>query len=356
MQGNPIYLIILLALTGVALLLVELKIPRWRAMAGGLAVNLIAAAAILIVQRIYEQQWNSTPYLIGGVASLLLTLPFILVRQGRLGKELAAKSAQIDELSRENVDRESVLKELSERSKSLPNSGITKYARNYAEHFQPVTNREFGEYVRSFVTSSPPGTRFKLVGIDWTELFGAAISATSERYFGLLQDKRTTFQLVLLDPRSRVGLEKRLSEFDLVTNGKQRYVPNHPDRIFGKVLGSVSMIADYHSNFPNQFQYKFTEDIPMVCALLNGTEAIFYLYSRCHKGWDSPVFVAQKVPNGIYEFIEEYFDYLWLHPKPVLTDAAWADQKKRLQRTFEEFDRVLAASCAGPLHATCAKP
>lgn len=357
-----LYLIIALYFISLALIIVERRIrdSRLQIVIGGLAVNILAAAVVFTFQVIYEKPWNLTPFFIGGASAVALTLPFIITQHKRQQVKL---SEVVDQANTLQAQLEMVLSEknaaLSESNSSqsnvISNSGLIVYARNYVEDFQKITGREFGEYLRGFVTNSASGSTFKMVGIDWTELFGAVVSATSERYMKLLADPKTTFNVILLDPRSSAGLEKRVSEFNLQVDGGPRYIQNHPDRVYGKIVGATKMMAEYHNKFPRQFQYRFTKELPTVCWIMNQEKIIFYLYSRCHKGWDSPVFIAEKTANGVYEFFDQYFDFLWQHPNSCLSKTAWNEQKQKLAPILADFEQALKAGCTGPLHRGCPK-
>jgi hypothetical protein len=354
-----IYLIVILALASVVLFIAGRRIPKWRAMAEGLAINILAASLILLVTYFSQKPWNLTPVLLGGTGALILTIPFFVLQNRRQRAELnkAKTEAQISEGQAERLltEKNLLLAGTIAAPSAISASGLTTYARNYVEDFQRVTGREFGEYLRSFVTGSPAGSIFKVAGIDWTELFGAVVSATSERYLKLLGDPNTSFKVILLDPRCPVGLEKRVSEFNLLANGKPRYTQNHPDRVYGKIVGATKMMVEYHNKFPRQFQYKFVSELPTACWIMNGKTIILYLYSRCHKGWDSPVFIAENVPNGLYEFFDEYFDFLWQYPHSCLPRNAWSRRRRELAPLLTEFENVLRAGCSGSLHEGCAK-
>lgn len=263
-----------MVIAGLVLLVIELRVPKWRTIAGGLAVNILAAALVLIIQLVYAENWPVIPVLIGGSSAIILMLPFIIFQQRHHRTEFdkAIKQAQAkqEQLERSIAEKDVALEDVRAKAAyTLAGSGLSIYARNYVEDFQRVTGREFGEYVRSFVTNSRPGSIFKILGIDWTELFGEAISATSERYFRLLSDPKTQFRVILLDPRTPVGLEKRISEYNLVVDGKPRYVKNHPDRVYGKIIGATKMLVDYHHRLPAQFQYKFIKELPTAAFLMN---------------------------------------------------------------------------------------
>lgn len=354
-----VYLIISLIIVAVLLLIFRKRMPQWQGAVEGLAINILAACLILSIQRVSENSWNLKPVLLGGGMALVLIVPFVFLQQRRQRRQLEKTSTELVE-TREKLESyreklEAGVKNGGGDSSDSVRSGITVYARNYVEDFQKVTQREFGEYIRSFVLNSPPASAFRAVGIDWTELFGAAISATSERYLKLLSNPNTSFKVILLDPRSPVGLEKRLSEFKLSVDSHVRYEENHPDRVYGKILGSTKMIADYHKKYPNQFSYRFIKELPTGCWIMNDSQIVFYLYSRCHKGWDSPVFIANKVSSGIYEFFDQYFGFLWNNPNPCVTAKVWRYYKASLEPLLLEFDQVLKSGCSGPHHQKCPK-
>lgn len=361
---NFLFLLVL-ALIGIGLLVAEHRFSHWRSLVGGLGVNILAATVMLVIQQVFESQWDLLPIIFGGIGAILLMLPFVILQHRRDRLEISTheknKLELEDRLRQTLADKEVVQQELAmirttledSAPSELTRSGLTLYARNYVEDFQRVTGRNFSKYVRDFVTNSPPGTTFRAAGIDWTELFGEGVSATSERYFRLLSNPKTSFRVILLDPRCEIGLEKRKSEFLLRINDEPRYVPNHPLRVYGKIVGSVKMMVDYHKRFPNQFQYRFVHELPTACWIMNGEQIIFYLYSRSHKGWDCPVFVAQKVSNGIYEFFSEYFDFLWENPQLTVGRSEWNSAQRELASLFGEFERLLEEGCSGELHQSC---
>jgi len=350
---TPQYLILGLFIVGVGLLVGEYYLARWRLILGGLGVNLLAAAVVLLFSTSQQEGWNILPLFIGGFISCAVTLPIFVVRFRQVQKELA------NERALREADQ-------SARLADTPigkGSGIFQYARNYAEaggansklRFHEVTQRDFGDYARHFVLSSSPGSTIKVLGIDWTELFGAAVSGTSERYLPLFSDRRTTLQVILLDPRTIIPLEKRLSEFDLMDGGKARYERNFPLRVYRKIIGSVEMLAEYHKKRPDQVKFKFLPDAPAVCCIMTGNQILFHPYSRSHKGWDSPVFVAEKTEGGIYGFLEEYFDFLWNNPRLRATSSEWIKAQGELKNDFAHFRSIIQNACVGLGHEGCEK-
>lgn len=356
---------------GVGLLIAEYYVTRFRYVLGGLGVNVLAAAGVFIYQRYYDQNWNLLPFFVGAILAAILILPIVVLRFRLILAQLGDQKTKTEQLQADLATSQEELRQAQDRpsdsQKSILNaasvSGITLYARNYsgtsasdaAARFQDVTGQDFGDYARRFILESAPGSTFKILGIDWTELFGAAVSGTSERYIPQLTDPRTTFKVILLDPTQSVGLEKRTSEYDLVVDGKPRYERNFPFRVYGKILGSTEMLGDYHKNRPKQIMYKFVSELPSVCCILNGDRILFHPYTRCHKGWDSPLLVAQKRPGGIYGFYEEYFDFLWSNPRPKVSQSQWQKSKGQLSSEIAKFRGLIDNSCTGPAHVDCDK-
>jgi hypothetical protein len=370
MEKSFAQFILPLIVIGVGLLIAEYFVQRFRYVLGGLGVNVLAAAGVLLYQRYYNPDWNILPFFIGAVLAATLILPIAFLRFRLIIAQskqhlIRAEQIQLDLASCQDQLRLAL--ESHNESKSAPPplspSGITLYARNYSEatsshtslRFHDVTGQDFGDYARRFVLDSPAGSTFKILGIDWTELFGAAVSGTSERYVSRLGDPRTVFKVILLDPTQSIGLEKRTSEYDLVIDGKPRYERNFPFRVYGKILGSTEMLSDYHKHRPKQVLYKFISEIPAVCCVMNGERILFHPYTRCHKGWDSPIFIADKKPGGIYEFYEEYFEFLWSNPRLKISPSQWQKAKGQLSPEFARFRELLATSCSGPAHVDCDK-
>ena len=346
------YLTYGLIVIGIGLLLAEYYITKWRLVIGGFGVNILAAGAVLLITQLLQKDWSVLPIFVGGIISSAAILPIALLRI----REVRVELAKAQDTLRHNA-------EVSLAHPSVADSGIKLYARNYTEsggpnvlhRFHELTQRDFGDYARNFILSSPQGSSFKIIGIDWTELFGAAVSGTSERYLSMLFDRRANFQIILLDPRTAAPLEKRFSEFDLVIDGKKRYERNFPLRVYGKIIGAVEMLSEYHRRFPEQVKFKFVPEVPAICCIMNGTQILFHPYTRCHKGWDSPVFVADRKTDGVYGFWEEYFDFLWNNPKLRIQPDEWAKSKLELVGDLARFRSIVLNSCSGPGHENCEK-
>lgn len=236
---------------------------------------------------------------------------------------------------------------------SLVRSGLVQYAQNYVRDFKIQNRRSFGDFIREFVLTSEPGEEIKVCGIDWVELFGEAISATSEIYEDVLSRPQTLIKVILLHPGARSGLEKRLSEYLMEVNGKPKYIEDHNYRIPGKIVGSVRMMAEYHKRYPSRFQYRFTDTIPTACWVMNSKKIVFYLYFRSHKGWDSPVFIANNTEEGIYSYFKDYFNFLWETPMSVLSDEDWEKRRQDISHILTTFDSLIENACSGEDHKHC---
>lgn len=232
---------------------------------------------------------------------------------------------------------------------AIASSGIYLFAQNTG-HFRDITNVEYGEYVRRLVETSRDGTTCKILGLDCAELFGD-ISGISERYVSFLRaHKQNVFQVLILDPRCEIGLQKRLSEWKLV----RRYGADMPTRIYEKILGSIRIMVEYHKRFPKQFGYKFIRELPLAFCVMNDATAVFQLYSRCHKGWDSPVLAVNRNEQGIYLFLNEYFDFLWENPTVDQLEPCFVSHKEKASKFREEFQSLVAEGCRN--HQKCLKP
>lgn len=216
--------------------------------------------------------------------------------------------------------------------------GIRLYARD-TFRFRSVSGVDFGEYVRRLVTECSPGTTLKILGIDCAEIFGEGVSGVSELYAPSLREGQTQIRVILLDPRSKAAFEKRSYENQLGAKGGRKESPNHPERIYGKILSSCMIIGGYQRDFPSRLDCRFVQAVPSVSCLLNGSQVVWSLYTSCHKGWASPIFIADRSEDGIYDFFDEYFEFLWLNPDPDLPK----DYEMQLQEFEKKLVKVLGA-------------
>jgi hypothetical protein len=291
------------------------KFRKYREEMIAVGINLAASGIILVVSALVEQ-WSQAWIAIGG--ALVATIVFLVARW-IVGQKNSAQDAQA-----------------SSAAKSM---GLVGYWRDYERAFKDSTGKDFGAYVRDMVAHSTGVIR--VIGVDWTELFGAAISGTSEYYDSLLRDSKRTLRVILHDPRSLAGMHKRHAEFLFEPNGVPRYVPNHPDRIYGKILGSTQILADYALRFPKHVDIRFTRYLPDFCAVITDERIICYPYVRNLKGWDSPVFMLEPGAGGLYETVAEYFEYCWTNLDTDLSAAEAATWRTRLARVWTDFEDVI---------------
>ena len=188
---------------------------------------------------------------------------------------------------------------------------------------------------------SPNGSEFKICGIDCAEVFGP-MSGITERYLNFLRrNKKTTFKVLIVDPRSEVPYDKRLAESRLLVGGVAKYEANLPGRIYDKIVSSIQIMAELKAQFPQQFEVGYLEERPLGAFVLNGETGTFVLYSPCHKGWDSPVLLLKKRDLGLYTFIEEYFDYAWTNHSKLSENEETA--RKALIEKYSQIFATLEA-------------
>ena len=172
-----------------------------------------------------------------------------------------------------------------------------------------------------------------------------------------MRDSKRKLRVVLHDPRSLAGIQKRNAEFLFEPDGTERYVRNHPDRIYGKILGSAQMLADYANRYPKQVDIRFIQYLPDLCAVITEERAICYLYLRNLKGWDSPVLLLEPTPGGMYETISEYFEYCWQNLNTDVGETEASVWESRLARDWTDFEAIVkSARAAGVLPPTCGSP
>jgi len=246
-------------------------------------------------------------------AGVALSKPVLEKTFEKWWPELNQQLRRVSSTIRGKLDGGDLVMESSSPAQPASNVSEAKglrFARS-AIDFAALGHGEFADYLRRFVRDSPANTTVKILNIDGVELFGGDVSGVTELYLPLLRTKGVSIKVLLVNPTSNAPLFKRQIESAFRLGDRLRYEPNHPDRIYRKILSSCGTLSDYAKRCPGQLECKFVAEMPSFSFVLSGGRGVAVLHSQCHKGWDSPVLLIGPNVSGLYGFWEEYFDFLW---------------------------------------------
>lgn len=202
---------------------------------------------------------------------------------------------------------------VTRKSMKVSVGGISDFQLNDTE-----TPTGDGPTYQAFVADSQD-TEIKLIGLDCAEILSEGIPGVTQLYAGMILNKKLRFRVILTDPGSDVPGLKRAAEVDISKD-------EDPDRIYRKTLGSARVAVGYAYRFPESFEVRFLNSMPLGFVILNGDKGICVWYSNYKKGWQSPMIVCRRTQGGLYEFLDQYFESAW---KDAARMAAYAITQQR---------------------------
>ena len=196
-----------------------------------------------------------------------------------------------------------------------------------------------------FIKASPDGASIRIIGYDWIEIFQDT-TLLGHDIFGPDGTSRLRFDVVLVNPRSAVAIEKRAWEMLWTDSaGKHLYPEGASDvsmqRLSSKIETSVTVAQIFQKERPESFRLKLTPTMLTLSAIMRSDRVIGVLYAGPWKGGDSVIFEARRLGYSkvdkfgsprrqiygadLYGFIEGYWDALW-------QDPGWRRVEMRLKK------------------------